>query len=616
MKLKVIVLLIALFPHIALLKTVKKSTIRQSLNRLSNQLARVKGFKTCNLFIDRSVKRSQTTDMLQSQLTKMFPIVSMGKRKFQISKYRRTRFTEMINWRKREQKGLLNCASGNAILIAVVGWMKKQPPSLSKVRSVYYTLAQQASIPKMLVICMTRKKQVYKRVFNSFTYTGIIDVDILEISEAKRNVKGFLRRKYTDFTVHKHNPFLKSNKKQALSKNVTWFQPKCKNLNAFKLRNGKTPEAPDKMLWRGKLIEMYHDGPRSNLGLHFMASMNMTFKYTSSSSPEFDFYFEWRFLTRNALDYTWLKSYELEKSHLYTPVIYDSQFKFNFNYLLFYIAAVVLTLLLLQLCCVFGNFDRRTWSPYEVVKMLFGYSNPRRPNIIIESSLFCLISLGGVCIANFFAEAMTDMLVPVEEERSFNTFVDLRESNITLYLCSKPAAEDEVMHIKYENAIILSNVSYQVEQDWVKRMVSMVKKMQRCNNISISVQLRNKWELYGTNIAINGKIFARRSNLIEYCHIFSYPVQDFSPYYERMSDLYWRFNECGFSVHNKLAVQVARNYIGEELDETFQDNASFEEDSEAIDNLRTDILLYVLLLGVTASLLVLFAELVLYHLTK
>lgn len=223
MKCTIFLLLAAIIFHTALLKKAKRrgnNENRRTVKMLTDQLSKVKGVKTCNLYIDAKLKSTQITDMLQSQLAKSFPIVTIGKKNLRIDKFRMTHFTQLIRSKNREQKGLMNCASGNAILIAIVSWQKKYPMFLSNVAKVYETLALQSSIPKVFLISVTNKKQNYKRVFKYFASLDIIDVEILEISKTNRRLKRFLRAKKANFTVQKCNPFFKSYKKGKLRKKV------------------------------------------------------------------------------------------------------------------------------------------------------------------------------------------------------------------------------------------------------------------------------------------------------------------------------------------------------------------------------------------------------------
>lgn len=96
------------------------------------QLSRVRDFKTCYLYLDPKLTSNSMTDELQMQLTKSFPIVTIGKSKLQMDKFKVTPFKQPVRSAKRdEQRRLMTCASGNYILIAVVAWEKKNPTFLS-----------------------------------------------------------------------------------------------------------------------------------------------------------------------------------------------------------------------------------------------------------------------------------------------------------------------------------------------------------------------------------------------------------------------------------------------------------------------------------------------------
>lgn len=617
MKFTLILLLLAAFPCDTLRKNRGKNTKEHSnrlpANRLINQLSKLEGFKTCNLYIDKNVKSSKMTDLLQKQLAKMFPTTTIGKKNLQISKFKRKPFSKMINSRKREQRGLLNSASGNSIFIAVVGWVAKYPTFLSNLSNAYFTLALPSSIPKVLVISVTKKKRVYRRVFKYLTSAGIIDVEILEISRRNRKVRGYLKRDSVSLTLHKCNPFLKSLKKRALGRNVKWFEDKFRNLNGLKLRTRNEGEVYSYKVFGKKTVKAYTGGPKSLLATHFMTSMNMSFKIVGSND-DCDLILIDDPLIGDSAFYPRLKPFMLVTSQLYTPIIYDSQFCTNVDYFYFYLLMTLLTLLLLRVCCTIGRFDRRTWSSYEVLKMLFGLSNSRNPLLFIESALFCLISLCGICVANFFSETVTDSLVPVEEERVFHTFADLRDNNVTLYLQFEPGTVQ--MESRHENPIISSNVSYQVESDNAIRMRFLMVKMLNSKNMSIAMVEMSKFALYDSKVVSNGKVLARRSDMREYSYVTSFLILEYSPYFERLSDLYWRFEECGFSIWSKIVEMYAHYYVERDLERSVLKNQRSDEDFESLDDFTSRACLYVLFFGVTASLVALLAEIVYFRLTN
>lgn len=287
MKLKLLVLLIAILFHSAFFKDAKRNRNKMFLHRLTNQLSEVKGFKTCNLYVDIKMKSTQMTDMLQSQLTKSFPIiVTIGKKNVQMSKFQREDFTQMINSKSRETKGLMTSATGNSILVAVVGWTSKYQMILNNIAYIYATLAQRSSIPKVLVISATNKKQNNKRAFKFFTLCRIFDVEILEISRSNQKAKGFLKRDTIHFTVHRCNPFLKTHKRGKMHQNNEWFEPKVNNLYGFELH---TPVLSKNYLFTCQMrglrpVKFFTCGPESYVASHFATSMNVTFVNARSTT--------------------------------------------------------------------------------------------------------------------------------------------------------------------------------------------------------------------------------------------------------------------------------------------------------------------------------------------
>lgn len=109
---------------------------------------------------------------------------------------------------------------------------------------------------------------------------------------------------------------------------------------------------------------------------------------------------------------------------------------------------------------------------------------------------------------------------------------------------------------------------------------------------------------------MDGLLLARRSRLThQSVFAYSYQIQHFSPYNERMSDLYWRFDECGFAVYPRKHLlwckQWAEIFIG---DYVRRNRQKFDEDLELIDDSTCPVLLLILSLGVLSSLVALFVE--------
>lgn len=123
--------------------------------RLNVWFSQVKRLKNCNLYLDAKLKSTKTTDQLQSQLTKISSITSIGKRRSQINKFEMKDFPKLIKSKKREQRGLMNRASDKALLVFVTAINSKTQKLPLNFMEVYQTFAMKSSVSKVLLVTMT-----------------------------------------------------------------------------------------------------------------------------------------------------------------------------------------------------------------------------------------------------------------------------------------------------------------------------------------------------------------------------------------------------------------------------------------------------------------------------
>lgn len=588
------------------------------LKTLTHHLSTVKGFKTCNLYID--MDSAEIVDMLQSQLTKLFPTVTMrNDASLEMSKFTRADFLrQTVIPMNREQPGIMNYASGCAILIFVIGW--NETSSQRNVKDVYQKLAHRSSIPKVLILSITDERQHnYAQLFGQLTLWKILDVEILEASVSHDDGN-------CSFVLHSYNPFSKVSTSQNLTtanvQVVPMFEPKLKNLYGHCLKTYKNRQSVvtynisiNPNYWWDKLYVWHIYGLKSYFALHVMTSMNVTFSlvnFTANDqvafSAEADLGLDHEnFSTLEHARHTWLKPRDFLKANLFTPVILDSKINVQFKYsFLCYFGCFGLVLLLLHVCRVIGNFNRRTWSPNETVKMMFGLSSPYSPKLPIEFAIFYLISVSGIFTSNFLSDQLTGMLIPLEEERVFKTFDELKASNVTLFLEDDPEQMDNITFGEIENVIRKSGVLYKVESLDDLRFSLIFARMLTMRNKSVSIHTYGNVISHDRTIEIDGKARARRSDLLEFSYVCSYHVQDFSPYRERISDLYWRFGESGFGIYTNFLRMYFRFALAKFYEEFVMQYESQEE--REINQLTSIALWCILIVGTLLSVIVLYAE--------
>lgn len=211
-----------------------------------NQLVKIKGVEKCIVMIDYDVK-NPIIDNILTKLIESIPLMPISaNKKFaskDFEKYLKKSISDIPEYyrKSKEQKNVLNSASGNAILICV-----GEGNSFFNKDILYWVnknLAQTSSIPKVFFIQFQNNNAHvrYKNIISSLLRgEKIVDVDILQISKRSRPT---LRKKClkqnllkSNYLVHQFNPFTRVYKMQKLTKRVKWFQPKLKNLHKYQFR--------------------------------------------------------------------------------------------------------------------------------------------------------------------------------------------------------------------------------------------------------------------------------------------------------------------------------------------------------------------------------------------
>lgn len=550
--------LIASFQSVLTRKRVNSDD--SQLNVLVNQLVNVKGIERCNILIDSHFK-SQVVGKIHAKLAKLLPVMSIeDSKKVQWAKYKRKRlYYASTSKDPRKRPHILNCVSGNSLVIFF-----HQPSNQHRfhqsMKRFQDALVQPASVPKLLVIAVTNKSlKSYRtplhRLFKTF---NMVDVEILEISESvrarKSKKKNGMKQNLHSFSVHGFNPFTRIYKKQRLTKRVEWFQMKTMNLRGFKIKT-EMYSFVNKRVLNNKTFsltsEFFND--KSKFATALKSLMNITYIYEENEASQ-DLIFSETYCVRLSTAIA-LKPHLLDIVHIYTPVIFDTYVKINFMDFLLFFSLMLITVLVLNFLSGFGEFHHRTWSPFAIFKMLLGKENPTGvTGSLLETFLFILISFTGIFFSNEFSNAVTSILRPITIERHLNTFEDIKDCNLTMHLLREPPTVG-INGYSLENPILKSNVKYHktylYENGSFQLLFNATSRMLHSFDTSVSFsEGPRSMKLFGPTIQVDGRALIKRSGMSESKYISSCPLKPFSPYNERMSDIYWRFYEVGF--HNLM----------------------------------------------------------------
>lgn len=604
---------------------VRLSTDERNMRLLSSQLSKLKGVKNCIFHIDGKA-RVKLIETLQSKLAKAMPTMNLKDIKSRLQKYKRRDFGKRLP-KSREQRGLLNYASQSSLLIFVFFNYPNCAGNIAKIQQTYHTLALPQSVPKVLVVLTTKSKRSnYREIFKILSRMKIFAVEVLVIRpkvlskhllkvSRKRLSRMGLKNRGHSFEVHQFNHFTKTYKKQKLTRKVKWFSEQMyQNLHGHRLTSRFVhTNSTYLQIENGK--EMHFKsalwGENSELANHIRKSMNTSFKNTGDWWSDVTIYPV--FVTWTYKDIGYLKPIEFTRHQFYTPVIYDTHTESNTLEFYTFLAVVFVVVITVRVCRIIASL-----SSLSVFKLLLGLDDPYYCGTVVESCVFMFLSVMGLFFSNQFSEAATGILVPVKLERTFHTFQDLKDSNFTLYLAYDPiAVHSEATRLtgRIKHPILSLQLDYEVQDKFFEREVVMM------SNISHNNQSRHKaisvgsgmtfFDIHGSTIVHDQKPLARRTDLTENSWVMAYITEAFNPYIERLSDLYWRYLESGFSnfgVRTKQkCLSHCRTYFTRLMDSYSQ------EDSEELDDVSiVPVLLIVLLSGLSGALLLLLAE-ILHH---
>lgn len=621
----------------------KYNSNEKNIKLLSRQLSSLSGISKCNLFIAKRLVKNPLVTKLQEELTKLMPIVSIreGFKNWPKS-YRRTNFAEEVrnfHLKSRQQPGLLNSASANALLICVVSHVNYARALRQKLVRLLYgqvlrTLGQSTCVPRLLIINVTAKKwRRYRSVYLAFDDFRR-NLDILEIAtdaaadNNKSNNNKQIRRRlllvrasscHGDLTAVSSDFSLVKMRYRLLSAKTSWFElmsASTRNLAKRKITtNSFTVNFESYDYARKRHARVDCRGRLSRLGVYLSQCLNFTYQVTARDDWEITFPMALMLRDRNDDHVNYLRPREFQTLNLYTPVTYDVYVEQHLRDLVICLAALPTIMALIHLCRWLGSFDGQTWSNLSIFKMLLGMDNPRDPKLFWESLLFTLLSVGGIFSANDYYDSLTSVIVPEQQEREFYDWQDLINANLTLFLEGFRVNDSNSWCREFEQMNrtgIKCNVSGRYDREIeIARQMWIVEGRR---DVAIAIASCGEMDkYYASIIEVDGEVIAKQSDITEDRAVLSICMRPYSVYRELFSDAYWQFKELGFTnndglrhVYTRMLMKIfferQPGQLGEDADE--------RESSQYLDELNpTCHLIAVLSIGSAVSLLTLMVEL-------
>lgn len=218
----------------------------------------------------------------------------------------------------------------------------------------------------------------------------------------------------------------------------------------------------------------------------------------------------------------------------------------------------------------------------------------------------------GFFFSSDVVEGLTSVFIPIENEKEFRTIKDFVDNGITLHLIDDPhKTKRYCTNVKIEyNSILDSNVSYCVKETVARDDFFRVEKLAN-TSISVSDSPYSSGKVDQTTIKLGGKIVYRRTSIYETMYELTYPLMVFSPFYERLSHLYWRFQEIGLD--NLWPVKRHYNLPSLSNDKDLEPLIHADEEWKcAFETSQIQVSLYVFSIGNGLALLALTVELILH----
>lgn len=431
-------------------------------------------------------------------------------------------------------------ATDRVLLVCVLKTFDKKVSDVLHrlVKVMYNAFATAQSTPKMLCITiLNRKFRGYKSMLSKIFYGPdkkhqvYLNVDVLQISLKRGSKRDF------EFNVYQFDPFARRFLVKKWKSGFNWFPDKLSNCHGHELYKDRGGDSP--------MTERISPFPDDNGWKLINKMLNISVKNRKTKH-----YRMWIEESNGVCGFfaqqTQTKPTSYFKLRIFVPVIYDELVTSNWTTIilnLLTIATIVFVFWLFPHLC---HFDSISWSTTEIFQLILGGSTSRLQMVNAQVTFFLCAVMAGFFFGGELTSGLASTVIKQEVERQLETFKDLRDNNITVYLMMDPKSSKSGRSSDKE-FILKSRVNYVpltsiCVKDWRRLFAETL--------IHRNVSFSSAVDLVGLSVPevmiIDDKLRARKSNIVELIMMASGEMHYRNdPFLHRLSDVMWRMGECG-----------------------------------------------------------------------
>lgn len=486
---------------------------------------------------------------------------------------------------------------------------------ITRIAKITFKQSSLNNVPKVLFMLITKKRvKSHKKLLKQLFDDNILNVDLLiiRVRSERKNLLRSLSNKNCNVILHQWNPFFDNH---TLSRNVTnfsWFPNKVKNLNKWNMgvaiskRHIKVIKSKSKQITKKEIRTMGR--LQRNLLKAIMATMNVsvTLHYVEKDHktlfaevPSIQYATDHSGLTSRIdnKSFAMLKPLMFATERASAPFMTDSFTVFNGDIYKLIIACFCI-IVIIWVYALFAQFDLEVWSTMSIFGLLMGIGTPRDVNKLAERIMLIFVLLAGVAFGEDIFMGMTSFNFPLESEIKIETLESMLSCNMTPLLSENSF---HLLQLYEKNKTIrdLMEKKMKIVDIYSKECWDCFHNLITFKNYSCPVS-------QDTEDAVANSYGKQKPPILRICgwtytlFPITHRMKPYSPFIDRISNIYWRFVQGGFFKYNKERKQKGRIKIDWKL---FQKKECDSYDEDFVTRLHI-----ILLTEVFVSFLLFFVE--------
>lgn len=471
---------------------------------------------------------------------------------------------------------------------------------LSNLARLYYFFMPLQGTIKLLLINVGFKRA--DKFYRQLLYRMSLDFEILEILICRSK-----KVKYKMFTA---NTFNNQYRIRTWKSGYKWFANNNKNLHRTQLRVVSRLAIPynQYLKFKHKFSKLTKQKQHLYLAVAFtlhplttvVQQLNATSVFIGRNVRTWDMKYPTLGSPEAALQYRYAKPYCFSSNYMINPILYNDPVEYyDFGNVLHKWLTLSLLVIIISIFTWWLKCDRRTLAPELILGMVFGIGNPRKPVGLAETLMFYSVVAVGIFFGSDLVSGLTDNTMTSKTEKTLVSWQDLTKNNITALLTYLP----KKCTCSYDSSEITnSKVKYKDFRKFDHFCAMFIYK-----NVSVSsVPLRSVNLRVPEKIVVNNQLYARYSNILEHLYTEYWLLENLAfGLLDVISDIHWRFVECGLPKYPKLYYQDEK-LIYHHTILSMTKLATLDEESDSMKNLKVrELLLYFALIGTVPFLLLL-----------